>query len=118
VLFYYLMKGLQINVGSILRQNMLKFRNNKRWHFCYDSLLTWFLRSLGVEKEVYDIFPPCSSHLVDVTKNKAQDTSHVPILLIVDRQDDSWMGHMFGMAKLQLWIGGRSTTEEEMTTLV
>ncbi|KAG5605325.1 hypothetical protein H5410_026817 [Solanum commersonii] len=93
VLFYNLMKGLQINVGSILRQNMLKFCNNKRWHFCYDSLLTWFLRSLGLRK-------------------KCMIFSHPALLTWW-----IWMGHMVGMAKLQLWISGRSTTEEEMTTL-
>ncbi|KAG5577046.1 hypothetical protein H5410_057180 [Solanum commersonii] len=35
VLVYMLMKGMPINVGAILRQNMMKFRNNLRWRFCY-----------------------------------------------------------------------------------
>ncbi|KAG5631624.1 hypothetical protein H5410_003341 [Solanum commersonii] len=30
VLVYILMKGMPVNVGSLLRQNIMKFRNNKR----------------------------------------------------------------------------------------
>lgn len=33
VLVYMLMKGMSINVGVIVRQNMMKFRNNLRWQF-------------------------------------------------------------------------------------
>ncbi|KAG5630615.1 hypothetical protein H5410_002332 [Solanum commersonii] len=42
------------------------------------------------------------------------------VLSAADRQawDDSSMGHMFGMAELQLRIGGHPMTEDEMETLV
>lgn len=41
------------------------------------------------------------------------------MLTVIDKQapDNSWMGCMFGMAELQLRIGGRSVTENEMETL-
>uniref|UniRef100_M1E183 Putative plant transposon protein domain-containing protein n=1 Tax=Solanum tuberosum TaxID=4113 RepID=M1E183_SOLTU len=89
VLVYQLMKRLPINVGAILRQNMLKFWTNMRWCLCYGNLIT--------------------SH----------DQSHRQVLTVADRQaqDDSWMGCMFGMAELQLWISGRPVTEDEMETL-
>lgn len=35
VLVYMIMKGMPINFGAILRQNMMKFQNNLRWRFCY-----------------------------------------------------------------------------------
>ncbi|KAG5572090.1 hypothetical protein H5410_061856 [Solanum commersonii] len=50
--------GLPVNVGAILKQNMLKFRTNKRWRFCYGSIITRYLRALLIEKEVHDVCPP------------------------------------------------------------
>ncbi|KAH0636304.1 hypothetical protein KY290_036732 [Solanum tuberosum] len=76
-----------------------------------------------IEEEVHDVCPPRAPHLVchlvDVTKTKAQEASHGPVLSTADRQahDDSWMGRMYGMAELQLQIGGRSVTKEDMATL-
>ncbi|KAH0649990.1 hypothetical protein KY284_029902 [Solanum tuberosum] len=92
VLVYRLMKGLPVNVAAILKQNMLKFRTNKRWRLCYGSI---------------------------ITRTKAHDPSQRPVLTVIDRQarDDSWMGRMFGMTELQLWIGGRQVTEDEILTL-
>ncbi|KAG5586326.1 hypothetical protein H5410_046760 [Solanum commersonii] len=48
------------------------------------------------------------------------DQSQAQVSSVADRQarDDSWMGRMFGMAKLQLWIGGRPVTEDEIVKLV
>ncbi|KAG5605384.1 hypothetical protein H5410_026876 [Solanum commersonii] len=78
----------------------------ERWSFCYGSLLTRYLRALEVEEKVHDVFPHFTPHLVchlvDVTKIKAQDVSHGPVLSTIDRQapDDSWMGQMYRMAEL------------------
>ncbi|KAG5607032.1 hypothetical protein H5410_028524 [Solanum commersonii] len=49
----------------------------------------------------------------------ALDTSHGPVLSAPERQacDDSVMTRMFGMAKLQLRIGGRPVTDAEMETM-
>ncbi|KAG5630289.1 hypothetical protein H5410_002006 [Solanum commersonii] len=57
--------------------------------------------------------------LVDVTRTKTHDPSQGPMLTIVDRQahDDSWIGRIFGMAELQLRLGGRLVTKDEMATL-
>ncbi|KAH0636624.1 hypothetical protein KY289_036539 [Solanum tuberosum] len=57
--------------------------------------------------------------LVDVIRTKVHDQSHGQVLTVADRQarDNSWMGHMFGMAELQLLISGRPVTEDEMETL-
>ncbi|KAH0649907.1 hypothetical protein KY284_029819 [Solanum tuberosum] len=80
VLVYMLMKGMPINVGAILRQNMMKFRNNLRWRFCYGGLITRFLRAEGIEDEAVDMaiayHPDLTGKLVDVTRSKALDTSH------------------------------------------
>ena len=59
------------------------------------------------------------SHLVDVTRTKAHNPSHGPVLTTIDRQsrDDSCMGSMFGMAEFNCGIGGHSVTEKEMDTL-
>ncbi|KAG5628133.1 hypothetical protein H5410_013351 [Solanum commersonii] len=67
VLVYRLMKGLPVNAKDILKQNMLKFRTNKRWRFCYGSI---------------------------ITRTKVHDQSQGPVLTTIDRQahDDSWMG--------------------------
>uniref|UniRef100_M1DA89 Putative plant transposon protein domain-containing protein n=1 Tax=Solanum tuberosum TaxID=4113 RepID=M1DA89_SOLTU len=106
VLIYGLMKGLPVNVGDILKQNMLKFRTNKRWCFCYGSIITRYLRALLIEEEVHDVCSPRAPHLVchlvDVTRTKAHDPSQGLVLTAIDRQarDDSWMGRMFGMAEL------------------
>ncbi|KAH0709064.1 hypothetical protein KY284_010491 [Solanum tuberosum] len=113
VLIYRLMKGLSVNVEAILKQNMLKFRTNKRWRFCYGSIITRYLQALLIEEEVHDVCPPrpphLVCHLVDVTRTKVHDPSQGPVLTAIDRQarDNSWMGRMFGMAELQLRIGGR-----------
>ncbi|WMV41274.1 hypothetical protein MTR67_034659 [Solanum verrucosum] len=111
---YRLMKGLPVNVGAILKQNMIKFRTNKRWCFCYGSIITRYLRDLRIEEEVHDV-----CRLVDVTRTKAHDPSQGPVLTAIDRQvcNDSWMENLFGMAELQLRIGGRPVTEDEMATL-
>uniref|UniRef100_M1CJJ9 Putative plant transposon protein domain-containing protein n=1 Tax=Solanum tuberosum TaxID=4113 RepID=M1CJJ9_SOLTU len=119
-------KGLPVNVGAILKQNMLKFRTNKRCHLYYGSIITRYLRALQIEEEVHDVSPPpplraphLVCRLVDVTRTKAHDPSQGPVLTIIDRQapEDSWLGRMFGMAELQLQIGGRQVTEDEMATL-
>ncbi|KAH0665669.1 hypothetical protein KY285_026875 [Solanum tuberosum] len=84
VLVYMLMKGMPINVGAILRQNMMKFRNNLRWRFCYTGLITCFLRAKGIEEEAVDLtisfYPYLASKIVDVTRTKALDTSHGLVL--------------------------------------
>ncbi|KAG5584671.1 hypothetical protein H5410_045105 [Solanum commersonii] len=124
VLVYMLMKGMPINVGAILRQNMIKFRNNLRWRFCYGGLITHFLRAQGIKEEAVDLtvafHPDLTGKIVDVTQTKALDTSHEPVLPAPERQarDDSVMARMFGIEELQLWIGGRSITDEEMENLV
>uniref|UniRef100_M1DZQ9 Uncharacterized protein n=1 Tax=Solanum tuberosum TaxID=4113 RepID=M1DZQ9_SOLTU len=120
VLVYMLMKGMPVNVGVILRQNMMKFRNNLRWRFCYRGLI---LKADGIEEEAMDMtvayHPDLTGKIVYVTRTKALDTFHGFVLLAQERQarDDSIMARMFGMAKLQLQIGGRPVTNEEMETL-
>lgn len=123
ILIYRLMKGLPVNVGYILRHNMMKSRNNKRWRYCYRILLTRYLRTLEIEEECQDLtakdYPHLVCHLVDVTKVKAPEPEQGPIMTNAVRQarDDSWMGRMFGMAEMQLRLGGRPATEEEMAAL-
>lgn len=55
-----------------------------------------------------------------MTKTKAQDSFHGHVLSTVDCQarDDSRMGRMFGIAKLQLRIGGRPKKDTEINTMV
>ncbi|KAH0761708.1 hypothetical protein KY290_017781 [Solanum tuberosum] len=124
VLVYMLIKGMPINVGAILRQNMMKFRNNMRWRFCYGGLITRFLRVRSIEEEVVDLtigfHLDLTGKLVDVMRTKALDTSHGPVLSAQERlvRDDSVMDRIFGMAELQLQIGGRPVTDVEMETIV
>ncbi|KAG5583925.1 hypothetical protein H5410_044359 [Solanum commersonii] len=121
--FNQVAKGLPINVGAILRQNMMKFRNNLRWRFCYGGLITQFLRARGIKEEVVDLtiifHPNLTGKLVDMTRTKALDTFHGSVLSAQERQarDDSVMARMFGMAELQLRIGGRPVTDAEMATM-
>ncbi|KAH0676051.1 hypothetical protein KY285_023852 [Solanum tuberosum] len=89
-----------------------------------DVMRDWvFLRIEGIKEEELDMnitrAPNLTGNMVDVTPTKVLDTSHVPILLAQERkaQDDSVMAHMFGMAELQLRIGGRPITDNEMETL-
>ncbi|KAH0724926.1 hypothetical protein KY284_000791 [Solanum tuberosum] len=72
------------------------------------------VRALGL----HYIFVDQVCRLVEVTRNKAHDQSQEKVLTS-NRQswDDSSMGCMFGMDELQLWIGGRPVTEDEMATL-
>lgn len=58
-------------------------------------------------------------HLVHVMCTKAHDPSHETILTGIDRKarDDSLVGHMFGIAEMQLRIGGRPVTDEKMEEL-
>ncbi|KAH0685359.1 hypothetical protein KY290_016637 [Solanum tuberosum] len=75
VLVYMLMKGMPINVGAILRQNMMKAE--------------------GIEEEAVDMtvayHPDLMGKIVDVIRTKALDTSHGPVLSVQERQarDDS-----------------------------
>ncbi|KAG5594110.1 hypothetical protein H5410_035342 [Solanum commersonii] len=123
VLVYMLLKGMPINVGAILRQNMIKFRNNLRWRFCYGGFITHFLRGQGIQEENVDMIvaqhSDLTGKLVDVTRIKTLDTSHGPVLSVPDKQnrDDSIMACMFDMAELQLRIRGRPVTNDEMKTL-
>ncbi|KAG5609803.1 hypothetical protein H5410_021084 [Solanum commersonii] len=123
ILVYMFMKGMPINVGTILRQNMMKSRNILRWRFCYERLITHFLRTGGIEDEAVDLtvafHPNLMGKIVDVTQTKALDTSHGPVLSAQERKprDDSVMARMFGIAKLQLRIAGRPITDKEMETL-
>ncbi|KAG5576182.1 hypothetical protein H5410_056316 [Solanum commersonii] len=94
VLVYMLMKGIPINVWAILRQNIMKFRNNLRWQFCYGGLITHFLRADGFKKEAVYLtvafHPGLMGKIVYVTQTKALDTSHGPVMLAQERkaQDD------------------------------
>uniref|UniRef100_M1DG69 Putative plant transposon protein domain-containing protein n=1 Tax=Solanum tuberosum TaxID=4113 RepID=M1DG69_SOLTU len=123
VLVYMLMKEMPINVGAILRQNMMKFRNNLRWRFCYGGLITRFLRAEGIEEKTVDMTVAyhldLTGQLVDVTRTKALDMSHGHVLFAQERQarDDSVMARMFGMTELQLRICGRPVTDAEMETM-
>ncbi|KAH0715114.1 hypothetical protein KY284_008019 [Solanum tuberosum] len=123
VLVYMLMKGMPINVGAFLRQNMMKFRNNLRWRFCYGGLITHFLRAEGIEEETVDMIvayhPDLTGKLVNVTCTKVLDTSHGHVLSPQERhaRDDSVMARKFGMAELQLRIGGGPVTDAKMETM-
>uniref|UniRef100_M1DE04 Uncharacterized protein n=1 Tax=Solanum tuberosum TaxID=4113 RepID=M1DE04_SOLTU len=116
VLVYMLMKGVPINVGAILRQNMMKFRNNLRWKFCYGGLITRFLWAEKIDEETVDITVAYHQYLtgkfVDLTRTKALDTSHGKNVW-----DGSVMVRMFGMAELQLRIGGHPVTDSEMESM-
>ncbi|KAH0712066.1 hypothetical protein KY289_008025 [Solanum tuberosum] len=89
VLVYMLMKGMPINVGAILRQNMMKFWNNMRWRFCYGGLITRFLRAQGIEEEVLDLtiafHPDLTGKLVDVTRTKCHG-KNVRYGIVADRR--------------------------------
>lgn len=101
------MKGRPINTGAILRQNMMKFKNNLRWRFCYSGLTTRFMRGNDIEEEEVDMtiarHPHLTRQLADVTQTKLLDTSHGPVLSAPNRQarDHNVMARMFGMTKLQ-----------------
>uniref|UniRef100_M1DXM9 Putative plant transposon protein domain-containing protein n=1 Tax=Solanum tuberosum TaxID=4113 RepID=M1DXM9_SOLTU len=77
----------------------------------------------GIEEEACDLtiafHPDLTGKLVDVTRTKALDTSHGHVLSSQERQarDDSVMTRMFGMAELQLRIGDRHVTNDEMETM-
>ncbi|KAH0715322.1 hypothetical protein KY284_008227 [Solanum tuberosum] len=77
----------------------------------------------GIEEEL-DMsvarHPNLIGKIVDMTRTKALDMSHGPVLSAQEQQarDDSVMARMFGMAELQLRIGDRTVTDEEMETLV
>ncbi|KAH0633352.1 hypothetical protein KY284_036140 [Solanum tuberosum] len=117
------MKRMPTNVGAILRQNMMKFRNNLRWRFCYGGLITRFLRNQGIEEKACDltiaIHPELTGKVVDVTRTKALDAFHGYALSAQERQarDDSIMARMFGMAELKLRIGGSPVTDVEIATM-
>ncbi|KAG5576880.1 hypothetical protein H5410_057014 [Solanum commersonii] len=123
VLVYMLMKEMPINVGAFQRQNMMKFRNNLRWRFCYGGLITHFLRAKGIEEETVDMtvayHPDLTGKLVNVTRTKALDTSHGHVLSPQERhaRDDSVMTRMFGMMELQLRLDGHLVTDAEMETM-
>ncbi|KAG5585561.1 hypothetical protein H5410_045995 [Solanum commersonii] len=91
--------------------------------FCYGGLITHFLRAEGVKEEVVDrtvaYHPDLTGKLVAVTCTKVLDTSHGHVLSAQVRQarDDSVMARMFGMAELQLRIGGRPITDAEIDTM-
>ncbi|KAG5591346.1 hypothetical protein H5410_041860 [Solanum commersonii] len=70
----------------------------------------------GTSRHAIAFHPDLTGKLVDVTTTKELDTSHGPILSAPERQahDDSVMARMFGMAELQLRIGGRPVTDAEM----
>ncbi|KAH0679294.1 hypothetical protein KY284_020379 [Solanum tuberosum] len=78
---------------------------------------------LGIEEENVDMtvaqHPDLTGKLVDVTRTKTLDMSHGPVLSAPDRQarDDSIMARIFCMAEMQLRIGGRPVTDDEMETL-
>lgn len=84
------MKGMSINVGEILRQNMMKFRNNMWCQFYYGGLITKFLWSHEIEEELVDMtierHLELTGKLVVVTRTKALNTLHGPILLAPNRQ--------------------------------
>uniref|UniRef100_M1DA88 Uncharacterized protein n=1 Tax=Solanum tuberosum TaxID=4113 RepID=M1DA88_SOLTU len=64
-------------------------------------------------------YPDLTGDLFDVTRTKALDSSHEPVLSALERQarDDSVIARMFGMAELQLQIIGRPDTDAEMETM-
>ncbi|KAG5594766.1 hypothetical protein H5410_035998 [Solanum commersonii] len=98
-------------------------RNNMRWRLCYRGLISHFLRAQGIEEEALKLtivfHLNLMGKLVDVTRINVLDTSHGLVLSAQERQarDDSVMERMFGMAELQLRIGGRPITDEEMETM-
>ncbi|KAH0655199.1 hypothetical protein KY285_030081 [Solanum tuberosum] len=87
------------------------------------GLITRFLRAGGMEEEELDMnvarTPYLICNMIDVTRTKALDTSHGPVLSAQERhaRDDSVMSRMFGMVELQLRIGGRPVMDNEMETL-
>ncbi|MCE3051689.1 hypothetical protein HAX54_050520, partial [Datura stramonium] len=117
VLVHMLMKGMPINFGAVLRDNMRRLRDNCRWKYCRSSLLTQFLRGADIVKRRG--IPSSGTSRGAQRPSLHSSTPIAPLFTIADRQahDESWQGHIFGMLDLQLRLGGRPTTDEEMATL-
>lgn len=107
-------------VRAVLRQNMMKSRNNMRWRFYCGGLITHFLKVHEIEKEEVNMTVTrhldLTGKLVDVTRRKALDTSHRPVFSTPDKQvcDESVMASMFGMAELQFRIEGRHVKNDKI----
>ncbi|KAH0652570.1 hypothetical protein KY289_030248 [Solanum tuberosum] len=113
VLVYKLMMGMPINVGEQYEVEVML------WGFDNPFSESPGYREGGIELTIV-FHPDLTGKLVDVTRTKVLDTSHGLVLSAQERQarDDTVMAIMFGMAKLQLRIGGRPVTDEDMETMV
>ncbi|KAG5572506.1 hypothetical protein H5410_062272 [Solanum commersonii] len=87
VLVYMLMKGMHVNVGAILRQNMMKFRNNLRWRFFYGRLITFVLRSGPSFLEPLGDDEPTADEAMDNEKEAADATDKVNALMVFDGEE-------------------------------
>ncbi|KAG5590178.1 hypothetical protein H5410_040692 [Solanum commersonii] len=82
------------------------------------------IRAEGIEEEAVDLtvafHPNLTCKIFDMTRTKALDTSHGPVLSAQKWQsrDDSVMARMFSMEELQLRIGGHPVIDEKLETLV
>ncbi|MCD7451874.1 hypothetical protein HAX54_013700, partial [Datura stramonium] len=72
MLVYMHIKGLRINFGAVVKDNMRRLRDNYRWKFYYGSLLNQFFKDVGIKEEEAGLHLPLARHLVskmmDVTK--------------------------------------------------
>lgn len=82
----------------------------------FGRLLTHFMKVHKVEEEALYYIPILDTCLVDGTQMRDLDITHMPVLILLERhaQDNKITACMYMMQMLQLRMGGRPTTREEI----
>jgi hypothetical protein len=115
-LVYAFMKGIEINVGAVIKSTIRKSRVHRGRGYAFGGLITELCIRAGVPQEQCDYMPPLPSTLYDVTNIKAPDYTHGPVLTTQERakRDDMITARMFGLEMLRHRTGGRPSTDEEL----
>lgn len=119
-LIYALMQDdININMSVVILSTMKKARYYHRRRHGFDGLLTKFFRRHEIEEEALDYRPLVDTRLIDMTRTKGLDVTHGPVHTLSECHvwDDKITVCMYGLQILQLRVGGRPSTREDIRAL-
>ncbi|XP_016577508.2 uncharacterized protein LOC107875339 isoform X2 [Capsicum annuum] len=115
IIYALMREDIELNVGAIIFSAMRKARLLGGRRYGFGGLLTRFLRQQGVPEEDVDYKPPVNLRPLDFSRTKGP-ASYGVTLTMPERQarNDEITARMYGLTMLQLKIGGRPATEQEI----
>lgn len=107
---------IDINVGIVILSAMRKESYNEGYIYGFSGLLTRFLKGHDVEEEAIYYRLVVDMRSINVTRTCKLDMAHRIVLTLPElhARNDEIAIHMYGLLMLQLIVGSRPVTREQI----